>query len=73
MMEPENATRLNLLSTECQDAPRRAELAIALSQLLNMGKGVYLACRDQDEVRFYVQQLMPHAGPKLRTFVHSRD
>lgn len=51
---------------------RRLDLLPAILALLQDGKGVYLACRDDRQVAFYRTRLEAFLGPGLRIFVASQ-
>lgn len=52
---------------------RRLDLIPAIRALLQDGKGVYLACRDDRQVAFYRTRLESFVGPRLRVFVAGQE
>lgn len=80
--EPNADVRSLQFDAQCEDlyfdvsttlmTSRRLEIVSELLDILEMGKGVFLACHDQEEVLLYEQSLSRHAGPRLRIFVGSR-
>lgn len=52
---------------------RALDLTRAVQSLLESGRGVYLACHDEEDAHLYRKLLKAHAGPKLRIFIAGRE
>ncbi|GAU80249.1 hypothetical protein [Bosea sp. BIWAKO-01] len=59
-------------ATELYMRSKSINVTRELCDLLDNGKGLFIACRNQDQVQDFEGELSQHAGPNLRVFVASR-
>lgn len=52
---------------------RHLQIVDGLAAMLGEGKGLFVACRNQEEVLWYQQRLKDFAGPKLHIFVGAQS